>query len=336
MNDDILSQIAQFKELIYRFGLEKSAEENEQRTISHWFKQDRGDLAAIAKNNAMGYLRNRNKLEQQINEQAGYFYNLNAPSKEIAIQLDTILDDWDIEQKKPKRTDQQRIVNRWFQNKASKNADDFLFMASHLELTDAIKIASQGVQQFPQDNRLRDQLRDLKCQIARNLKVAGKMDEAVTFLDNEIRESTIDEECLYTFLVETMKEKDIENCRVAIHFLQKREDKRAVIPISELFEQAQDPDLRVSALLALVDIQQKEALPQVWIALRDNRSSIRLCAAEIFGRIGDSSIVERLAQTLKSEKDVAVRKEMISTLRKLDDKPRTFGEKITGRRLWAR
>ncbi len=63
---------------------------------------------------------------------------------------------------------------------------------------------------------------------------------------------------------------------------------------------------------------------------------MRSSAVQILGELGDPRAIEALIQVQKHDRDEFVRKKAFEALAKLDKKPRTVLEKLSGRRRWVK
>lgn len=210
------------------------------------------------------------------------------------------------------------------------------FTVAVLVQIDKIGQIEQLLQGFPDKMRIRHQVVDL-------LKSAGKTEAAMNYLDAEGKRYPQDaalREYIYGFLVDALSMvKSTPAKLLAIDNLQSRGDKRAIEPLERVFNQETEAHLKLRALQALVSLQKSEAKSSVWKGLTLQDSSyfeIRSYAAQALVDIGDSDMVTALAHVLKAEPNETVRDAIMSTLGKLDTEPRTFWEKLLGRRPWAK
>jgi HEAT repeat protein len=123
---------------------------------------------------------------------------------------------------------------------------------------------------------------------------------------------------------------------LAINWLQRCEGKNAVEPLREFLLRTKNEEIYLKVLEALVALQQKEVVPYLWKELDNETLRVRAYSAKMLGSLGDATTVRRLIKALKLEQDLGVRQEIETALSKLDKKPRSFIEKLFGRRNWVR
>ncbi len=220
-----------------------------------------------------------------------------------------------------------------FQRENAETPEGFLTLISYLEQAgktkEALTAAREGFQRFG-DQRLELKVEILedqaKKQRARHFLKLKQVGKALDYLDTEITKGANLHLYRRSFLYEGLPKEGQEVRQAVVSFLQEK------CQASENLDDVQN------FLEGMADFTVKEALPLVWQALEHPAPVIRASAAEAlcsFASTVSREQVKALAQKAQTEEDYKVRKKIMRALAIIDyDNPRTWWEKLFGRRPW--
>lgn len=196
----------------------------------------------------------------------------------------------------------------------------------------ALSIIQEELLNYPTDKGLIDHF------IHSLLTIKGSSG-AIAYLENQITSNPNDKflpDYLQFLYLSNLESKEPKNVLSALNYLETHGNNNAIKPLKDYYDKGTYGGFQIVALKGLVNIQGKESAGFLKRALTNSDSKVRAYAAQVLGDLGSSECIDDLEKLYQSEADGSVREIVFNSLRKLDHRPRSLVEKISGRRSWAK